>query len=71
MRFEGKVYRPWMEAESVLIQTTLGCSNNQCTFCTMFDDKRFKVRDIKDIFEDIDAARKDLPACRVYLFGRW
>ncbi|MEL0607226.1 radical SAM protein [Vibrio echinoideorum] len=61
MRFEGKVYRPWMEAESVLIQTTLGCSNNQCTFCTMFDDKRFKVRDIKDIFEDIDAARKVYP----------
>ena len=61
MRFEGKVYRPWMEAESVLIQTTLGCSNNQCTFCTMFDDKRFKVRDIKDIFEDIDAARKIYP----------
>ncbi|MEZ8321354.1 radical SAM protein, partial [Vibrio splendidus] len=61
MRFEGKVYRPWMEAESVLIQTTLGGSNNQCTFCTMFDDKRFKVRDIKDIFEDIDAARKIYP----------
>ncbi|MDP2489182.1 radical SAM protein [Vibrio splendidus] len=61
MRFEGKVYRPWMEAESVLIQTTLGCSNNQCTFCTMFDDKRFKLRDIKDIFEDIDAARKIYP----------
>ncbi len=57
MHFEGKIYRPWMEAESVLIQTTLGCSNNQCTFCTMFDDKRFKVRDTEDIFKDIEQAR--------------
>ncbi|WP_299689793.1 radical SAM protein [uncultured Vibrio sp.] len=57
MHFEGKIYRPWMEAESVLIQTTLGCSNNQCTFCTMFDDKRFKVRDLEDILKDIDEAR--------------
>lgn len=57
MHYEGKIYRPWMEAESVLIQTTLGCSNNQCTFCTMFDDKRFKVRDLDDIFKDIAEAR--------------
>lgn len=57
MHYEGKIYRPWMEAESVLIQTTLGCSNNQCTFCTMFDDKRFKVRDIEDVFQDIEEAR--------------
>lgn len=58
MHYEGKIYRPWMEANSLLIQTTLGCSNNQCTFCTMFDDKRFSVRDIEDIFLDIEEARK-------------
>ncbi|MFA0442812.1 coproporphyrinogen III oxidase [Vibrio sp. 10N.286.49.C2] len=61
MHYEGKIYRPWIEAESILIQTTLGCSNNQCTFCTMFDDKRFKVRDIKDIFLDIEEARTLYP----------
>ena len=61
MHYEGKIYRPWMEAESVLIQTTLGCSNNQCTFCTMFDDKRFKVRDIEGIFRDIEEARLIYP----------
>ncbi|GGI74842.1 radical SAM protein [Shewanella gelidii] len=58
MHYVGKIYRPWMEAQSVLIQTTLGCSNNQCTFCTMFDDKRFQVRDIEDIFLDIEEARR-------------
>ncbi|WP_028116603.1 radical SAM protein [Ferrimonas senticii] len=57
MQYQGKVYRPWPEAQSVLIQATLGCSNNQCTFCTMFDDKRFKVRDIDDVFADIDRLR--------------
>ncbi|NKF51188.1 radical SAM protein [Shewanella sp. WXL01] len=57
MRYEGKVYRPWPEAKSILIQTTLGCSINTCTFCSMFDDKRFKVRDIDDVMRDIEQAR--------------
>ncbi len=61
MHYEGKIYRPWMEAQSVLIQTTLGCSNNQCTFCTMFDDKQFKVRKLGDIFKDIAIARVRYP----------
>ncbi|NLS13447.1 radical SAM protein [Vibrio sp. SM6] len=58
MHYEGKVYRPWPEARSILIQTTLGCSINTCTFCSMFDDKRFKIRDIDDVFRDIDEARR-------------
>lgn len=58
MQYQGKVYRPWMESESLLIQATLGCSNNQCTFCSMFDDKRFKVRDLDDVLADIEQARK-------------
>ncbi len=54
MYYEGKVYRPWMEADSLLIQTTLGCTHNKCTFCDMFRDKRFRIRKIEDIFADID-----------------
>ncbi|WP_261817526.1 B12-binding domain-containing radical SAM protein [Vibrio gallicus] len=61
MQYEGKVYRPWPEARSILIQTTLGCSINTCTFCSMFDDKRFKVRDIEDVFKDIEQARRVYP----------
>lgn len=57
MRYEGKVYRPWMEAGSILIQTTLGCIYNKCTFCDMFREKIFRIRDIEDIFQDIDEAR--------------
>lgn len=61
MHYEGKIYRPWMESESVLIQTTIGCTINTCTFCSMFRDKRFKVRDLDDIFKDIEEARKLYP----------
>lgn len=58
MRYEGKIYRPWPEAQSILIQVTLGCSVNTCTFCTMFDDKTFSIRPLEDIFADIDKARQ-------------
>ncbi len=58
MEYEGKIYRPWMEAESFLIQVTLGCSHNTCTFCTMFDDKRFAIRSEKAIFADIQRAAR-------------
>lgn len=61
MHYEGKIYRPWTEANSLLIQTTLGCSNNKCTFCSMFDDKRFSIRSIDDVFQDIDEARRLYP----------
>lgn len=64
MKYVGKVYRPWIEANSILIQTTLGCSINTCTFCSMFDDKRFKVRPIEEVFLDIEEAR------RIYLTSR-
>jgi radical SAM superfamily enzyme YgiQ (UPF0313 family) len=61
MYFEGKVYRPWMEANSLLIQTTLGCTHNKCTFCDMFREKRFRIRKIERIFKDIDEARQTFP----------
>lgn len=61
MRYEGKIYRPWPEAESLLIQVTTGCSNNNCTFCTMFKDKKFRKRKIADIFTDIEMSRRCYP----------
>ena len=57
MYYEGKIYRPWMEADSLLIQTTLGCTHNKCTFCDMFREKKFRIKEIEEIFKDIDQAR--------------
>ncbi|MGY0375029.1 radical SAM protein [Clostridium sp. JNZ J1-5] len=58
MRYEGAVYRPPSEAYSLIIQVTLGCSHNKCTFCNMYKDKKFKIRKLNDIFEDLEMARE-------------
>jgi len=57
MDYEGKIYRPWPEADSLLIQTTIGCTNNKCTFCDMFREKKFRIKKIEDVFRDIEGLR--------------
>ena len=56
MRYEGKLYRPPSEAHSYILQATLGCSWNHCTYCDMYRDKTFRVRDTAEILEDVAAA---------------
>lgn len=57
MRYEGPIYRPPSEADSLLIQATVGCPNNCCTFCMVYKDGiKYKVRPVKDIKEDMHAA---------------
>lgn len=54
MRYEGTVYRPPSEARSLIIQVTIGCSHNTCTFCTMYKDKKFRIRNKEEIYMDLD-----------------
>ncbi len=58
MRYEGSVYRPPSEANSHLLQATIGCSWNHCTYCDMYRDKTFRVRDLDEILKDVDTARR-------------
>lgn len=61
MRYEGTVYRPPSEASSLILQVTIGCAHNKCTFCGMYKEKRFKMRSESEIFEDIDTAKTMYP----------
>jgi radical SAM superfamily enzyme YgiQ (UPF0313 family) len=58
MRYEEPVYRPPSEAASLLIQATIGCPHNKCTFCGMYKGKRFRIRRVSEIKEDLNAARE-------------
>lgn len=51
--YDEPLFRPPAEARSAIIQATLGCSWNQCTFCEMYTSKKFKARSIEDVKSDI------------------
>lgn len=55
------LYRPPSEANSLILQITLGCSHNKCTFCYMYKDKNFKIKNIEDIKKHIIEAKNYNP----------
>ena len=59
MRYEGPIYRPPSEADSLLIQATIGCPHNRCTFCMVYKNgPRYRSRPVDDIKEDILEAKR-------------
>lgn len=57
IEYEGRVFRPPSEAYSLIIQATIGCSHNRCTFCDMYKEKRFRVRRLDEVKADLALAR--------------
>jgi len=53
MHYEGICIRPPSEATSILLQATVGCSHNKCTFCGTYKDKRFRIKENEIILSDI------------------
>lgn len=70
MRYEGPIYRPPSEADSLLIQATVGCPHNKCTFCMVYKKgPPFRVRPVREIEEDLDqAGRVYGPGVRTLFF---
>lgn len=56
VEYDEPVFRPPSEGKSLLIQQTIGCSNNKCTYCNMYRSKQYRVRPIDDVIRDIDQA---------------
>lgn len=56
MHYEGNIIRPPSEANSILLQITVGCSRNKCTFCGAYKGERFRIKPDSVILSDIDFA---------------
>ncbi len=54
MKYEGMIFRPPSEADSLILQVTVGCSYNRCTFCSAYQGKRFRIKSFEEIKQDID-----------------
>lgn len=66
MIYEGDVYRPPSEANSLIIQLTIGCARDTCTFCTMYKRKKFRIRELDEVIEDLYWVKDRYP----YYFNR-
>ena len=68
MHYEGNIIRPPSEADSILLQVTVGCSRNKCTFCGTYAGERFRIKPDETIMADIAfAARHCRRQRRVFL----
>lgn len=64
MRYEGDIYRPPSEAASLILQATVGCSHNRCSFCVMYKNKRYREKSLEELREDIVYAADRVPHTR-------
>ncbi len=58
MHYEGNIIRPPSEANSIILQVSVGCSHNKCTFCGAYKGVRFRIKDSATINEDISFAAR-------------
>lgn len=66
--YDMPLFRPPAEGDSLIIQATLGCSYNQCSFCSMYKTKQYSERPLQQLFADIrEAARQHPHTRRVFL----
>jgi len=59
MHYEGMIIRPPSEADSILLQVTVGCSHNKCAFCGTYKGTRFRIKDESIVHGDIRYAAEN------------
>lgn len=59
--YDYPLYRPPSEGNSLIIQATLGCSHNKCSFCNMYKSKKFTIKSVEDIKKNINYFRERYP----------
>jgi radical SAM superfamily enzyme YgiQ (UPF0313 family) len=64
MDYVGHVIRPPSEAASIILQVTVGCSHNRCTFCGAYKDVKFRIKDPVQIVSDLKYAAAHFPSSR-------
>lgn len=69
MAYIGRVFRPPSEADSVIVQATVGCSHNGCRFCDMYKEKGFRVRPVRDTIADLTWMSRYVPGARRVFLG--
>src|SRR5512138_1418728 len=60
--FEQGPIRPPSEASSLLIRVNRNCPWNRCTFCSIYKKKKFSLRPVDDVLQDIDTIRRFVDA---------
>ena len=60
--YDYPLFRPPAEANNIIIQVTLGCSYNNCSFCSMYKTKKYEVRKLEDVYKEIDTIARAYPA---------
>lgn len=56
LSYDEPVFRPPSEARSLILQLTMGCSWNKCTYCAMYRGKEYRVRPVDEVLAEIRAA---------------
>ena len=64
LEYDMPLWRPPSEARRLILQATIGCSFNRCSFCSMYREKEYRARPLDELFEEIDATSQAMPHVR-------
>jgi len=67
-QYDYPLFRPPAEANNIILQVTLGCSYNNCSFCSMYKSKKFTIKSLEVIYKEIDMLSTNYPkSTKVFL----